>query len=141
MTRSALAQELDDRVLLTSELDSGGLVFTLVGIHRIVVLPQQRLDPSAVQINRTRTRLFGKCLIHDRCQPCVAFAAEPLADIDQALLQTLGKCSETFVAELGGLVKLLSSVWCENYNLSLPLHCHRHRYAFEYIASQSKTVL
>src|SRR5690606_1034515 len=74
-----------------------GLVLTLIDVHRVVVVPQQRLYPFAMQVDRAAAGLLGERLVHDRRQTLVVLAAEPLVDIVQALLQTFGECSEALL--------------------------------------------
>src|SRR3546814_874493 len=100
-SRLTVPQILDHGRLVASELDTLGLALALIGVHGVVILTQQRLNPGAMQVDRAATRLFRQRLIHQQCQALVTLAAESLADIDQTLLQTLGECSETALTLLG----------------------------------------
>src|SRR3990167_8362096 len=88
--------------LLAHELDPAGLVLALEGVHGVVILHQQRLDPTTVQIHSALALLLEQGLIHDRRQTLVTIPAQALEDVRQALLQALGEGLEALLGTVQG---------------------------------------
>src|SRR5690554_3166029 len=85
---------VDDRGLVAGKDHPLALLLVLEGVHGIVVVAQQTLDPGAMQFHGTRARLFLQRRVHQRHQPLGPFAAEASLDVGQALAQPLGKGRE-----------------------------------------------
>lgn len=83
-THSAFAQVLDNGLLITAEHHPLLLRIALIGIHRIVILIQQALDPGSVQIDLAGALLDVKRLPHQIVKPLMALATKALANTQQA---------------------------------------------------------
>ena len=108
--RLALTQVLDHRGLVAAKLDAFVLAVALKGVHRIVILDQQALDPAPVQVHAGTTLLLGQGRLHDRRQTLMPLAAQALENIAQALLQALGIQAKTQLLTMLGNTMGIASV-------------------------------
>src|SRR5690606_36503968 len=83
------AQVVDHGGLLAAHLDARALALALVGVHRVVVLMEQRRDPDAVFVETLAARLFRQRRFHHLRQALITFVAEAFDDIAQAFAQAL----------------------------------------------------
>src|SRR3546814_1812916 len=61
----AVAKVVRHRRQVADKYDAFGILFTLVGVHGIVVFAKQAFNPVAMQIKRAATLLLGQGGIHN----------------------------------------------------------------------------